>query len=490
MFPFKSIITIDKQKEKAIFLQIANSINRHIQNGTLKAGQKLPGSRSLAEDLGVHRNTIIKAFDELLAQGWIESIKGKGTFISQRLPLQKCIPLNKSSLNTNESIPQEAGFLIKKSPYLESTSFLTPGGLAFNDGAPDHRLAPIDILSRNYRNVCRRNSSKNYLPYSTMFGAEVLRKEVADYLNLSRGMHSGKDNILITRGSGMAIYLLFQILLQKGDKIVVGETNYLAAEIAIKQSGGKLVRCKVDEFGLDTDHIEDLCKKHPIRGLYITSHHHHPTTVTLSPERRLRLLSLAYTYGFFIIEDDYDYDFHYQSKPVLPLASADTYGMVIYVGSFCKIIAPTIRIGYMCGPKNLIDEVARLRRLVDRQGDMLLEAAFAEMIREGDVQRHIKKTVKIYRKRRDIFCTFLEDRFKDKIDFKKPEGGMAVWSRFHKDFPLGELSKKASQKGLYLSNGLEYGAGNKASNACRLGFASLNEKEMQKAFDILESLMK
>ena len=225
---------------------------------------------------------------------------------------------------------------------------------------------------------------------------------------------------------------------------------------------------------INVDQIEKLCKNKKLRAVYITPHHHFPTTVTLSAERRIKLVKLAQKYKFAIIEDDYDYDFHYSSSPILPLASFDTDGLVIYTGSFSKLLAPSLRVGYIVAPKNLIAELVKLRSLVDRQGDSILERAIAEMINEGEMARHLKKAVRVYKSRRDHFCNELSKYMGDKIKFKIPDGGMAVWVNFAKNIPLVKLSKLLLVENIYLNVDFEF---IKRLNSTRLGFASLTEDE-------------
>ena len=159
----------------------------------------------------------------------------------------------------------------------------------------------------------------------------------------------------------MALYLLTCVLFSKGENIIVGDTNYYYADHCFLNAGMKLVRVKVDESGIDVDAIEKICSEKKIKAVYITSHHHYPTTVTLIASRRIRLLELSEKFGFIIIEDDYDYDFHYLSSPILPLISADLKGMIIYIGTLSKTIAPAIRTGYVVAPPNLILELARIK---------------------------------------------------------------------------------------------------------------------------------
>jgi GntR family transcriptional regulator / MocR family aminotransferase len=241
----------------------------------------------------------------------------------------------------------------------------------------------------------------------------------------------------------------------------------------------------VDESGIDVDAIEKLCKRKKIKALYITSHHHYPTTVTLTAARRIKLLGLAEQYGFFIIEDDYDYDFHYLSSPILPLVSADTKGMVVYIGTLSKTISPGIRTGYVVAPENLILELCRRRQLIDTQGDAIMELALAEMFEEGSIKRHMKKAQLVYHQRRDFLCGLLQQHLPDVIEFKIPDGGLAIWARFHKSLPLPPLTEKLRAKGLILSNGLIHNNTPVSLNATRMGFAWMNEQEAENAVQLM-----
>jgi len=316
-------------------------------------------------------------------------------------------------------------------------------------------------------------------------GVLKFRTVLSDYLNASRGLQTTFENILVTRGSQMALYLLSLVLFSKGDTVIVGETNYYYADHTFLMAGVQLARIKVDDCGIDVDAIEKLCLRKKIKALFITSHHHYPTTVTLSAARRIKLLSLAEKYGFIIIEDDYDYDFHYLSSPLLPLVSADNKGMVVYIGTLSKTVAPAIRTGYIVAPQNLITELTRVRQLVDCQGDPIMELALIEMFEEGHIKRHMKKAVLAYHKRRDFVCGLLQDSLSDIIDFKIPDGGLAIWAKFHKSVPLPPLSEKLKSQGLILSNGLIHNTSSATLNATRMGFGWMNEAEAEQAVDLL-----
>ena len=285
----------------------------------------------------------------------------------------------------------------------------------------------------------------------------------------------------------MGLYLVSTGLLQNGDNIVVGEMSWGSAGMNFVQAGTNLLKIAVDEHGLVVDELEQLCQKQPIRLVYITSHHHYPTTVALRADRRIKLLQLAEEYGFIIFEDDYDYDFHYLSKPLLPLASADRTGLVLYCGSFTKTISPAFRVGYLVAPENVIRHLAQLRRIVDRQGDLILENAIAELLQNGVIQRQLRKSLREYRERRDVFCDLLKTQLGNYVDFQIPDGGMAVWAQFDKGIDLEVLAQKAIKKDLFFSNGKHHLP---LTNVTRLGFASSTVGELEQCVAVLKSSFK
>lgn len=484
MLPFPALIPVDKSAKTPVFLQIAAALTDHIRSGTIPAGAQLPGTRTMSELLGLHRKTIVAAYDELLAQGWIETQSSRGTFVSQKLPEIKPLSLKKGTvLASVPDTPPQAGFPFKANPMLVSPVFKGSSALAFNDGFPDVRLAPWDALSRAYRTALRQGFRKNLLFYSETTGEPSLRSAMTEYLRDSRGLPISIENVLITRGTMMAIHLAVQCIVQPGEVVVVGEVSYTSCNLIIRQSGAQLLTVPVDEYGMDVAAIEAICKKMPVRMVYVTPHHQHPTTVIMPAERRLRLLQLAQQHRFCILEDDYDYDFHYNSSPILPLAAADAGHNVVYVGSLSKVFSPALRIGYVVAPAEVIEAMADLRRVIDRQGDNLLEAAVATLFRDGEMRRHLKKAQKTYHRRRDLFCEMLKTELGHVVEFSKPTGGLAVWARFDPSLPLPEVARRSREGGLWISDGLHY---SRSLNATRLGFASVNEEEIERGMKILK----
>jgi GntR family transcriptional regulator/MocR family aminotransferase len=254
----------------------------------------------------------------------------------------------------------------------------------------------------------------------------------------------------------------------------------------IKHFGGKVAHIPVDDEGIDTNELERLCKRKKIKLIYTTPHHHYPTTVTLAPSRRIQLLQLAIKYNFYILEDDYAYDFQYDNSPVLPLASLNTSGHVIYIGSFSKCLSPSIRIGYFVTSIKVMEAANKLRRIMDRQGDPLLERAMSEFIKCGDLQRHLKKAVKVYRQRRDRFCWLVDEHLSEHVSFVKPEGGMSVWMIFKRTNVAKSLLEKLSNKGYLLDVDPDFV---KKFKAVRIGFASLSEHEMLRFVTTLKNVL-
>jgi GntR family transcriptional regulator/MocR family aminotransferase len=480
--PFKSLIRIDKGLDKAVYLQLAFQLINAIQRGVLVPGIQLPGSREMAAMLDLHRKTIIAAYDELDAQGWIEVRPNKGTFVCTKFQV---IPNNASKHHPDflASYPPRTGYGFKKSILLDLSVVKTNATLEFTDGLPDVRLAPLADLSRVYGTNLKRKSNLKHLGFTPNEGSEYFKEMLTTYLNNTRGLHISKSNVMVTRGVDMGIYLAAELLLQREDLVLVADLSYYVANMIFQKVGAKIISVPVDEQGIDVDAVREMCKTQHIRMLYLTPHQHYPTTVTLSAERRVELLNLSVTYGFIILEDDYDYDFQFNNSPILPLASADTQGMVIYIGSLAKSLAPGFRSGYLVAPENLIKELGKLRGLIDRQGDVLMEQALAELLEEGEIQRHLKKTLKVYMERRDAFCALLQTHLGKVVSFEVPAGGLAVWTKWKTDLNLMRISNNCMRNHLYLPQTLLYQK--RGLSAMRLGFGNQNVEELERSVKIL-----
>ncbi len=486
MLPYRQLLRFNKTLNTPVYLQLVNNIIKEINKGRLAAGLRMPGTREMASLLGLNRKTVTIAYDELMAQGWLEIKPSRGTFVSEALPEVKYQEIDPGTKRV-EGRFEQCGFPLTVTISETESPDIKHQYLEIDEGSPDERLAPIATIYKYCRSLVKSGLGRRLLKYQDEKGDEILRKTLARYLAETRGLSNDIENIMITRGSQMAIYLAFQVLLSKGDNVVVGSCNYAAANESIIKAGGKLISVEVDEHGINIEALKSICLHQKIKGIYITPHHHFPTTVTLNAERRIALLKLAEQYKFAIIEDDYDYDFHYASNPILPLASMDRKGLVIYIGAFSKLLAPAIRVGYLAGPRQFIQEIAKLRRNIDRQGDPIMERAIALMIKDGEIQRHLKKSLNIYRTRKDFCCQLLRQEIGKYINFSTPEGGMVVWIKFNNDIDINHLATALKKQYIFINTQKEFV---KPYNAIRFGFASLNEEEIKKAVLATKSAIK
>lgn len=481
-------ISIDPNLSIAIYIQIAEQIATAIQRGHIMLGSKLPGSRILSHQLQINRQTAIAVYKELEALGWVESLPNKGTFITKNLENIKASRFI-TCQNKITSYPSKTGFSFKQSSIIDTPYDSINFDLAFTDGTPDIRLTSFHDLTSMYSASMKRKQTQRKMEYHNHLKSDFFQAQLSNYLNSTRGLHISYKNLLVTRSPEMSLYILSQLLIQHKDLVLVAELNHFFANMIFQKAGAQIVKIPLDDQGIIVQHIRTHFTKNEIRILYITPHHHYPTTVTLSRARRKELLNLAYEYNFIIIEDDYDFDFQYNNSAVVPLASADTNGMVIYVGSFGRSLAPGFRSGFVVAPENFMHEMRKYLEIIDRQGDIVMEQVLGEIISEGTIFKHLKKSLKIYKERRDYFCKQLEQYFtEDLVSYTKPNGGLALWTHWNPKISLLKLSHACKIKGLHIPQTLLYQ--NKYLSAMRLGFGHLNESEVNKAFVIMQQSIK
>ncbi len=478
--PFKSFIQIDSSAITAIYLQIVHEFIKAIQLDFLPEGTKLPGSRILAEIIGVNRNTLIRAFEDLEAQGWIEILPNKGTYVlsdqKQNTPNQKEFRQRANQSNAN------AGFYFQKSIILDNLIEQHSCELQFNEGLPDPRLTQAGQLSKLY--LSELNLKQNNKSKAQQYTERSFRKQLSNYLNLTRGIHLSEANLLPTNSHQMSLFLATQLLITKGDKVVVAELGHYTSNMVFQNAGATILRIPVDEDGISIKHLESLCQKYQIRMLYLTPFHHYPTTVSLSPKRRMEVLELANKYGFIILENDYDYVFRFDNNSMLPLSSFDSGGMVVYIGSFGGILGQGFSTGYIAASTDLIIELEKHQQIIEPNKDLIKEEVLSKWISEGEIHRYLKKSNKIYRERRDNFVTLLKTHLDKMISFTVPSGGLAIWVVWKQNINLGKLKKECQKNGLFLPRNILYQ--NPKITAIRLGFGHLTQEEAKEAIQILK----
>lgn len=486
--PFRSFIKIDRGISKKIYLQITDSVINAIQDGILPSGIKLPGTRSMAELLQLHRKTVVAAYAELEAQGWITTIPNKGTYVAETKKRRTNVAINLS--NADKSHPQKAGYVFKKSFLLDTPFEFQPCEYILDDGQPDIRLTQFDKIASFYTANLKRRSNRKKMGHFNSEGGEYLKVQLASYLNQSRGLHVSPENLLITRSTEMSVYIISEILLSAGETVIVGELSYFAVNMIFQKSGARIQTVPVDHDGIDVDRLEMLCQHQKVRMVYVTPHHHYPTTVTLSVERREKLLALSEKFGFVILEDDYDYEFRYDLAPVLPIASKDDKGMVIYTGSFGKSLAPGFRMGFVVAPQDITKEMQKQLGIIDRQGDIMMEQALGEMIEEGEIHRYWRKSLKVYEARRNHCVQMLVTELGDVLHFNVPNGGLAIWAKWSSQVPtnLSQLSLECKRRGLFIPKTLLYQS--KSYKGMRIGFGQMNEGEMRTSLQIINDAVR
>ena len=473
----KSLIHFDKSSASPVYIQISQQIINAIQRSYLEGGSLLPGTRIFSQLINVHRNTAVAVYDELASQGWVEIIANKGTFIS--VPEQRTATIKARSNRIGDlyNFAEITGFPFHPSFHLSSTKEFSDAKYELNDGQPDLRLHPIHEFSKWYGASMKRKSLISKWNQNKKTRYSVFENQLCNYLNATRGLHINPKNVISTRSTEMSLYIISQLLIRPKDVVLVGDLSNYAANMIFQQSGATIKTIPIDEQGLNIDYIKTHFVKGAIRCVYICANRDYPTTVSLIAERRLKLLQLAKEYQFAIIEDDYDYDFQFEGLPMLPMASSDANGMVIYLGKLGQSLFPSFQTGFVVAPENLISEAKNYLQMLDRQGDLTQEQMLSELIYEGEIHRLLKKNILVYKQRRDFLYQCLEENFKDAIRFKKPTGGLAIWLQFNTVISLVQLSEQALRHDLFLPKTILYQ--DKDTCAIRLGFGHLNEEEIE-----------
>jgi len=474
MAKWEFAVELERKADVPIFLQIARAIVRDIRRGRLRPGDALPGARTLALSLGVQRGTVVAAYDELVAEGWTVHRAARGAFVSRALPEQK----PRRSGRERSGLPERFVIDCAPAPSGELPYSVPPGALFFSPNRPDVRLIPRDLIGRAYRRAVRSGSGVLF-GYGRPQGHERLRAAVAEMLSSTRALAAGADDVVITRGSQMAIALLARAIVAPGDVVAVEELSHRPAAEVFRLQGAKVVTIPLDRDGVRVEPLERLARAGGLRALHVTPHHQFPTTVTLSASRRLRLLELARRHRFAILEEDSDHEFHYDGRPVLPLASSDRDGIVAYVGTFSKVLAPALRIGFVVAPRPLLERLAAHRLHFDVQGDRVLEHALAELIERGDVQRHVRRVRREYAARREVLVSALRRHLGDALACEMPAGGIGLWARVADGLDIEAWAARASERGAVIATARSFAVDRRPRPFARLGFAALDRAELE-----------
>ena len=482
-------ITLDNRLSEPLHRQLYEELRRAILSCRLKPGERLPSTRALANSLGVSRATVTLGYEQLIAEGYLEAVIGSGTRVCVQLPddLLRTVPVNQPqtesfALNGSKAcgIKLSAyGEYLDDSKPLEGVDPDLP--ISFKTGRPALEEFPMAEWRRLLLRHCRTASARllDYAP--EMRGDPQLRAAICSYLGRSRAVRCSVDQIIIINGSQQAIDLVTKILIERGDIVAVENPGYLGARRAFWAQGAKLVPIPVDESGIV---VETLDSKAAARAklVYVTPSHQFPTGAMLPLQRRLELLKWAERNGAVIIEDDYDSEFRYDSRPVPCLQGLAGSESVIYVGTFSKILFPSLRIGYLVVPRALARAFERAKWLGDRHTPLVEQWALADFITEGHLESHLRRMRVLYDRRRQTLARALQQQLGDRVTILGENSGMHLMIRVQTGLRDDEVVRCAAAAGVGLTDARIYYAG--APGRARagefvLGYAPLSERKIQ-----------
>lgn len=476
-------LTLENANKK-LYLKIAQAIRNSIEIGHVTTTEKLPSARVLAQQLSVNRHTIMAAYNELVAQGWVETQQRKGYRVAKVLPIFAL----KHSDQQSEITTHQHQWRLAKANNNVATIAASRYPFNFAGGNPDINLFPFNEFKGFMSDAINRPDIEE-LNYGDNAGFAPFIEQVSTYLRRVRSINN--KEIIVVNGTQEALYILSQVLIKPGDKVAVESLGYQPAWQAFKNAGAQLIAVKQRNQGIDVEDFEQLIKTHKIRLLYLTPLHQYPTTTTLSMRKRKAIYQLAQQYNIAIIEDDYDHEFHYNSQPLAPMSSNDPSGLVIYLSSFSKIMFPSIRLGIIAVDSSLAQHIINYRTMMNHKVNVLQQDALARWMKDGGFERHLRKVTRLYQKRRQCMVDLLTEFINEgkNIQFSIPAGGMALWINLGRD--AQKIATLARQKGIFLlaENAFHLDKKQDQDKYIRLGFAGQSEQKIHQGLMILKTLL-
>ncbi len=415
-------ITLDRSSATPLFRQLYDSLRASILRGHLPRGTRLPSTRALAADLAIARNTVASAYDQLVAEGYLEGQVGSGTYVARTLP-DDAIAVGAEVEARREPCSgrqlSRRGDLLAATPVAASQTSAMPR--PFRAGLPAFDAFPFQLWARLMTRHWRR-PSRELLGYGAPAGYRPLREAIAAQLAATRGVRCDAEQVLIVAGSQQALDLASRVLLDEGDVVWIEDPGYLGARGALVAAGARVVGVPVDAEGIDvawgTAHAPTP------RLVYVSPSYQYPLGVTMSLARRLALLDWASRADAWVLEDDCDSEYRYTGRPLAALQGLDRDGRVIYLGTFSKVLLPSLRLGYLVVPPDRVDAFAAARALVDRHSPLVEQAVLADFIHDGHFAHHVRRTRLLYAERQATLVEAASRELSGLLDVRPADAGL------------------------------------------------------------------
>ncbi|GAB6280260.1 MAG: PLP-dependent aminotransferase family protein [Thermovirga sp.] len=436
-------IELDRGSATPIFLQIVLALREQILTGTLPEGYPLPPERELARHLGVNRSTVVKAYQELKADGFLDARVGRGTIVTNSEP--------NDIRDAGKIEPIEWDPLFNAAPASSGDIFsemMSTGGkddvISFASGFPDPSLFPTDILSTLRQSLLSGDPQAPYMP-SPVEGYAPLRESIAG-LSATRGIEASSRNVMVLSGSMQGLDFAARSLLSPGDSVLTEDHTFFGAIDNFHTAGARIIGIPTDSDGMRTDLLEAAIRRHNPRLIYTLPTFQNPSGATMSLERRHELLATAGCFGVPVLEDDPYGDLRYEGSRLPPLKSLDHRGNVIYLSSFSKALFLGLRIGWAIAPQPVMERFSRLKQMTDLHANTEAQMLLDLFLRGGHYAPHIETVRAAYRKKRDAMAESLSHH-KARIgwEWELPQGGYYIWCRMPASLPMRTFISRAAR---------------------------------------------
>lgn len=449
-------IKLEPAGGEPLHIRIADSLRGQFEHGALAPGDSLPTSRDLARDLGVSRSTVVRAYEQLTREGWIEGRVGRGTRVSDRPTSAKGRP-NWDLLLTERVRGQSP-------EYADVLRMLSePDLLSFAGGLPSPEFYPEESFQQITSDVLRHQGTK-LLQWCPVDGYPPLRSWIAERVGCE------PDSVLISSGSTQALHLISQAFVEPGDTVVVEAPTYSGALRAFRTAGARIVSIPCGPEGIDVDRLEATLGRVRAKLLYVVPTYHNPTGSLLSTEKRRRLLAVCAQHGLPVVEDDAYATLRYDGPHVPTLRSLDDHELVLYVSTFSKAIFPGLRVGWLAAPPELVRRLSALRNVIDLFTNSIAQGSLYEFCKRGLLEAHIQRVRPLYAERRDAMAAALR-RYCPSLQFEVPHGGLFIWAQLPAGIDSRRLLEEAVELGIGFMVGSLFFAEEGGRDRIRLCFA-------------------